>query len=70
MSRASIFSFWSPTLGCDAVRLSMTDERGSEYFAVIPAFEGSDGRRRKTEALEAIQEAISRGLEPGRVRWT
>jgi len=56
----------------DAVmaRISMTDERGSEYFALIPAKSGKAYRTAKAEALEMIGEAMAKGVEPGEVQRT
>lgn len=69
--------FWSPMLGCDATRLSMTDARGGEFFKIIPVQSGvaldRDGKRvpryrvDRDAALDAIEDAVASGQEPGEV---
>lgn len=77
MSGYREFKFWSPLLGGDAVRLSIADTRGGEFFAVIAvehgtAF-GADGNRvpkyrvDRDAALDAIEAAIVARREPGEV---
>lgn len=61
------FRFWSVVLGCHAVRLSMFDHAGQEYFMVIPFPEGRTYRQKRAEALELIEEAMRLGLDPGEV---
>jgi hypothetical protein len=63
------FNFWSPILGADAVRLSMVNERGEEYHCIIERLEGSAWKAAKTEACEALQQAIDEGVKPGEIRW-
>lgn len=63
------YDYWSPILGCEACRVSMVDSRGSEYFAIVPKTDGADWRRRKIDALEALEQAIQLGLPPGEIRW-
>ncbi len=67
MSVYSEYRHWSPTLGCDAVRLSMVDERGGEFYRIIPVVSGRGWRAARDEALEVIEDAIIRGAEPGEV---
>ena len=67
MSGFQEMRFWSPTLGCDAARLSMTDERGSEYFMIVPREAGARWREKRAEAVEVIERAIHDGVEPGEV---
>ena len=62
------FRFFSAELDSQAARLSMTDGRGREYFAIVPAARGKAWRLRKEAALDALDEAIARGGEPGEVR--
>lgn len=69
------YHYWSPTLGCDAVRLSMTDDWGGEYFAILPADEGRGWRARRQEAVDKLLKAMTPedeggyGLEPGQIAW-
>lgn len=62
-------SYWSPILGCDVVRVSMANERGEEYYAVLPRLEGAAWRDRKREACEVLHQAIEDELRPGEIRW-
>lgn len=59
--------FWSPIFGCDAVRLSMVDSRGSEFFKVVAAPEGKAYRQMREDVLDEIEAAVLRGDEPGEV---
>ena len=59
--------FWSPVLGCDAARLSMVDERGGEFWRVVPVSGGKAWREARDRALDAIEDAVARGDEPGEV---
>ena len=61
------FRMWSPALGCDAVRLSMANDRGDEYYMVVPYEHGKVWRERKHRLLDLIDSAIEQGLEPGEV---
>lgn len=47
----------------------MADEHNGEHFKII-AVDGTfkENRRAREEALDAIQDAIERGDEPGEVR--
>jgi hypothetical protein len=73
------FRFWSPTLGCEAVRLSVVGGAAAtlfhgpgvahqEYFAILRADEtGKKYRDRRNAALAAIDAAIADGQGPGEV---
>lgn len=63
------YEFWSPILGADAVRLSMVNAEGSEYFAIIERLEGRAWQDRKREACEALKQAIDEGVRAGEIRW-
>lgn len=60
--------YWSPTLGMPAVRLSMADDHGGEFWRIIPV-DGSSAKYREDRdaALDAIEDAIARGDDPGEV---
>lgn len=73
------FRYWSPLLGGEAVRLSVTGGEeaaifhgagaaGAEYFAIIEASSGRSMREARERAFEAIDRAIRRGDAPGEVR--
>ena len=49
------------------VRLSMVDKHNREFFMTIPERGAKKFRERRDEAIDAIQEAISLGLQPGQV---
>ena len=61
------YKHWSPMLGQDAARVWMFDQRGSEFFMVIPDDGGKAYRERRATAVEAIYTAIENGCEPGEV---
>lgn len=63
------FNYWSPVLGCDAVRLSMVNDEGLEYFAIVAKTDGASWRKTRTEACEALRQAIDEGVKPGEIRW-
>lgn len=68
MSGYSAHRYWSPMLGCDAVRLSMVDDRGGEFFKIIPVdAPGQPYRTARDAALDAIENAIAAGAQPGEV---
>lgn len=70
LSGYSEFFHYSVIHDKDMVRLSLFDERGREFFMMVPAHEGKSYRERRTEALETIQSAMAAHLEPGQVRVT
>lgn len=67
MSVYSEYRFWSPLTDCEAVRISMWNERDAEYFVIVKATGARSYRERRNTALEMIQEAISLKLDPGEV---
>jgi hypothetical protein len=60
------YSYWSPVLGDDAVRLSVFNDRGGELYIIIP--DGSGYVDRRAAALELLAEALEERLPPGEVR--
>jgi hypothetical protein len=60
---------YSPIQDCTVARISMTDDRHQEFFMLVPD-RGTrrDYRAARSAALEALQEAIDAGCEPGEVR--
>jgi len=64
------FRAYSPFYDAVMARISMTDERGGEFFALIPAMSGKSYRKAKAEALEMIGEAMAQGCQPGEVMRT
>jgi hypothetical protein len=78
MPRYNQFISYSPMHDCRVARISMVfppsppgappDRReGAEYFAFPAEPEGRVYRERWQKALEAIEDAIARGLDPGEV---
>ena len=62
------YRYWSPMMGKEAARISVSDGRNQEFFMLIPADErGFAYRERRAEAVEAILKAIEAGQEPGEV---
>jgi predicted RNase H-like HicB family nuclease len=64
----SEFRFYSPLLDSDAARVSMTNSRNEEFFMIVPYASAVSFRAKRDEALEAIEEAITLGLDAGEVR--
>ncbi len=62
------FRQYSAIHDCEMVRLSVADERGSEFWMLIPGAVGKSWRERKAEALDNIEAAMAQGCEPGEVR--
>lgn len=66
----SAYSYWSPLLGEHAVRLSLFDQHGREFFAIVENPGGQGGaefRKRREAALNRIDVAMSAGRDPGEV---
>lgn len=61
------FRSYSPLHDCEMVRISVFDERGAEYFQIIPASSPKRYRERRDKALDLIDYAISQKMEPGMV---
>lgn len=70
MPTYSEFRFYSPIADDNMVRVSMCDDRGSEFFMTIPDGVGKGYRMRREEVLSALELAIHTGLDPGRVTIT
>jgi len=67
--RTSEFSYWSSTHGADITRISMADDNGAEFYAIVPMSEGRAMRLLHKKAREALMEAMELGLSPGEIRW-
>lgn len=64
----SEFSFYSPLLDRQAIRLSMSDDFGGEHFAIVPLPEtGKSLRELRDRVLMAIESSIDSGLAPGQI---
>jgi hypothetical protein len=61
------FHFYSPLMGCEAVRLSMVDARGGEFYRIVPRSDGKAWRDVRDRELDLIEDAIAGGAEPGEV---
>lgn len=62
------YRHWSQVLGCEAVRLSVFDRNGDEFFCIIP-IDGPGRRYREARdaALDQIIDVMRDGREPGEV---
>ncbi len=58
---------FSVVAGGEIARISMFNERGHEYFRIVP-IEAPGYRERVATALELIEEAMAQGCDPGQVR--
>lgn len=67
-THVSEYQYWSPIFGAEAVRLSMTDDQGQEYFCLLRHEDAGWSRRRK-EAADKLREAIELELPAGEIRW-
>lgn len=69
MSGYREFRFYSSTLDADAVRLSLADDQGREYYAIVPvSAPGKSWREQREATLNAIDDAIAEGKQPGEVK--
>lgn len=65
----SEFAFYSPILDSEALRISSADDKGSEFFAIVPKpGMGKSLRIVREAALAAIESAMESGLNPGEVK--
>lgn len=62
------YRFWSPLLGEEALRLSVYNQHGHEYFAIVPAEDGKKLRELRQTWGERFYDAITSGQDPGEVR--
>lgn len=68
MLRLTEYRYWSPVMGCDAVRVSSFDARGDEFYMLLEEHSGASWRCKRQEAAEIIDLAMRQGLPPGEVR--
>lgn len=69
MSAYREFRFYSPSHDAEVARLSMADDGGREYFAIVVVAAGKGWRERREEALTAIDDAVAAGAPPGEVKY-
>lgn len=68
MSGYAAYPYYSILGGGPAVRLSMVDARGGEFFArVMKPKSGRAWREKRLRALEMVAAAIADGCDPGEV---
>lgn len=60
--------YYDPMQDCLAVRVSMCDRRGGEFWRIVAVEPTRDYRARRDAALDAIEEAVVGGAEPGEVK--
>lgn len=63
----SEYEYYSVLHDAEVCRISVPDENGREFFAVVP-LDGKDYKGRRDKAMDAIVEAMRLGLRPGEVR--
>lgn len=61
------YRFWSPILGVEALRISYYNDRGHEYFVIVPAENGKGLREMRQRAAERFYDAVQSGQNPGEV---
>ncbi len=61
------YFFWSPILGVDAVRLSLWDQHGQEFWKVLACPSGRGYRALRQKTLSLLADAIDDGRAPGEV---
>lgn len=68
MSGYAAYPFYDIQRGGMAVRLSMVDERGGEYFAIVSKPKnGREWRDKRRDTLHLVEQAILRQDGPGEV---
>jgi hypothetical protein len=66
--RFAEFRYWSPLHYCNVARLSMVNDKGEEYFCIVPMRgTGKQNKMEKQRALDLIADAIENSAEPGPV---
>lgn len=64
----SEYRHWSVIRNCQASRISVPDNNGAEFFAIIPTDGGGKAYREARERIiDLIIDAIESGSEPGEV---
>lgn len=61
------YRFWSVLLGAQAVRFSMFDATGAEYYMIKAVPAGKGYRKMREDVAELLSMAIEQGLDPGEV---
>ena len=61
---------FSAVYNTNVTRISLIDDRGDEYWTLIPTCSGKRYRDTRDRVLDALQDAIERGDEPGEVTTT
>jgi hypothetical protein len=64
----SEYHYYSPLTDTDMVRVSMFNERGHEFFVTMEVTYGKASRKKRADAIDALQQAIYAGKPPGEVR--
>jgi len=59
------YRYWDPVLGENAVRLSLYDRHGQEYFRIVPRERSAKGWRKVRDSiLETLYMEIPEDLRP------
>lgn len=56
---------YCPIRDAEVTRLSTVNARGHEYFAIIPRDRPRQWRKVRENVLQALEDAISAGAQPG-----
>jgi hypothetical protein len=62
----SEYEYYSPILDAEVCRISIPDDNGQEFFAIVPT-DGKGYRERRDKAIDTLLEAMRLGLTPGQV---
>lgn len=65
----SEYHSWNVVFGGEAVRISVANERGEEFYCLLPFSEGREFRALRKKALDVLGEAIESGMQAGEIRW-
>lgn len=58
---------YCPIRDCDVTRLSTANDRGSEFFAMVPRQRPKAWRKLREDVLQQMENAINDGAEPGEI---
>lgn len=62
----SEYEYYSPMLDADVCRISIPNDDGQEFFAIVRT-EGRGYRDRRDKAIDSILAAMQQGCAPGQV---
>jgi len=68
LSIYSEFRYYCPVEDCEMARLSISDEKGGEYYMIVKDEGGKKYREARDLALDSIELAMRNGEFPGLVQ--